>query len=99
MILAVFGPWEIGGLLVLALLLFGSKKLPELARGLGTGLKEFKKATSDVSDELHRAMEDDPRPQSRTTPPSPPTPRSSADSGDTEKSPKPESGDEAGRNI
>lgn len=68
---AVLGPWEIVGLLFLALLLFGSKKLPELAKGLGTGLKEFKKATSDVTDELRSAIEDDPSQQyrSRPTPP------------------------------
>lgn len=34
------------------LLLFGSKRLPELARGLGKGIREFKKATSDLTDEL-----------------------------------------------
>ncbi|MFQ5824858.1 MAG: twin-arginine translocase TatA/TatE family subunit [bacterium] len=34
------------------LLLFGSKRLPELARGLGRGIREFKKATSELKDEL-----------------------------------------------
>ncbi|MFQ5707131.1 MAG: twin-arginine translocase TatA/TatE family subunit [bacterium] len=34
------------------LLLFGSKRLPELARGLGKGIREFKKATSDLRDDL-----------------------------------------------
>jgi sec-independent protein translocase protein TatA len=43
---------EIIALLVLALILFGAKKLPELARGLGSGIKEFKKATRDVTEEL-----------------------------------------------
>ena len=57
---------EIIALLVLALILFGAKKLPELARGLGHGIKEFKKATRDVTDELHSAMAVDARP----TPPS-----------------------------
>jgi sec-independent protein translocase protein TatA len=36
-------------ILVIALVLFGGKKLPELARGLGTGIKEFKDATSGVT--------------------------------------------------
>lgn len=71
--LAVLGPWEIGGILIIALLLFGSKKLPELARGLGSGLKEFKKATSDVTDDLQRAIDEEP--SQRPTPP-PPTPSS-----------------------
>jgi sec-independent protein translocase protein TatA len=37
--------WEIIGLVVLVMLLFGARKLPELARGLGQGIKEFKKAS------------------------------------------------------
>ncbi len=40
-------------IIVLAiLLLFGSKKIPELARGLGKGIKEFKKATEDIKREI-----------------------------------------------
>ena len=50
--------WLIIGLAVL--LLFGAKKLPELARGLGKGIREFKKASSDIGDELNRGdCEDD----------------------------------------
>lgn len=37
---------------LVVLLLFGSKRLPELARGLGKGIREFKKATSDLKSEL-----------------------------------------------
>ena len=46
------GPMEIGVILFIILLLFGAKKLPELARGLGKGIKEFKKASSDLKDEI-----------------------------------------------
>jgi sec-independent protein translocase protein TatA len=48
-------------LLVLAVILifFGAKKLPELAKGMGQGIKEFKKATRDVNNELERAMDDE----------------------------------------
>jgi sec-independent protein translocase protein TatA len=53
---------EIIGILVVVLVLFGAKKLPELARGLGQGLKEFKKATREVQDDLQRAIEEDPLP-------------------------------------
>ena len=49
--------WLIIGLAVL--LLFGAKKLPELARGLGKGIREFKKASSDIGDELNRPHYDD----------------------------------------
>ena len=40
------------------LLLFGAKKLPELAKGLGKGIKEFKKAKNDVSEEINKVTED-----------------------------------------
>ncbi len=62
---------EIVGILVVVLILFGAKKLPELARGLGQGIKEYKRATKDVQDDLHRAIEDhpDPEPPRRTIPP------------------------------
>jgi len=49
------GPTELGILLLLAFLLFGAKKLPELARSSGEALKEFKKATKE-------AMNDDDQP-------------------------------------
>lgn len=42
--------YEIVIILVVVLILFGGKKIPELMRGLGSGLKEFKKATSDVEE-------------------------------------------------
>ena len=47
---------EIVLILVVVLLLFGAKKLPELARGLGQGIKEFKKATRDVQEDLQRPL-------------------------------------------
>lgn len=49
--LGMVGPWQwiIIGLAIL--LLFGGKKLPELMKGLGGGIKEFKKATKDDADE------------------------------------------------
>lgn len=42
------------------LLLFGAKKLPELARGLGQSMKEFRKAQTEIEDELNKAVEDKP---------------------------------------
>lgn len=54
---AFLGPWEIAGILGVALLMFGAKKLPELARGLGQGIKEFKKASRDVQSDLQRAID------------------------------------------
>ncbi len=42
-------------ILVLVLLLFGAKKLPELARGLGQSLNEFKKARDEFESEIHKS--------------------------------------------
>ena len=52
------GPWEIVLIFVVLLLVFGGKKLPELARGLGQGLKEFKKATKDIKEEINSTEEE-----------------------------------------
>ena len=45
--LGTFGPWQIVLIVVAILLLFGGKKIPELMRGLGSGIKEFKDASKD----------------------------------------------------
>jgi sec-independent protein translocase protein TatA len=52
------GPWEIVIILFVIVLLFGGKKLPELAKGLGQGLREFKRATKDIKDEVKSATND-----------------------------------------
>lgn len=45
--LGMIGPWQIGLIIVVVLLLFGGKKIPELMKGLGSGIKEFKNAAKD----------------------------------------------------
>lgn len=45
------GPMEIVGLLILALLLFGAKRLPEIGRSLGSGMREFKDSVSGKTDD------------------------------------------------
>ena len=45
--LGFVGPWQIAIVVVLVLLLFGGRKIPELMKGLGSGIKEFKKATKE----------------------------------------------------
>lgn len=59
---AMLGGWEIVLILAVVLLLFGAKKLPDLAKGLGQGIKEFKKATTDVQRDLQSALEEDSQP-------------------------------------
>ncbi len=60
------GPWEIALILVLALLLFGGKKLPSLAKDLGSGIKEFRKSLSSSSED-----EPPPPPPTQITTPEP----------------------------
>lgn len=86
MIAAMLGGWEIVLILAVVLILFGAKKLPELAKGLGSGIKEFKKATREVTDEISTAMDDTPPPprrlpqnnQQQTTEPQSTVPQSSS---------------------
>lgn len=55
--LAIPGPWSIALIAVAILLLFGGKKIPELMRGLGSGIKEFKDATKE-DEKLEEKKED-----------------------------------------
>lgn len=48
------GPLEMVFVLVLLLLVFGAKRLPELGSGLGKGIREFKRSISDIKDEVDR---------------------------------------------
>lgn len=49
------GGQELFIILLIVLIFFGAKKLPELARGLGQGVREFRKAMKDVQDEVENA--------------------------------------------
>jgi sec-independent protein translocase protein TatA len=49
-LLGFVGPWQIVLVILVVLLLFGGKKIPELMRGLGRGMKEFKDATKEDSE-------------------------------------------------
>ena len=53
------GPWEITLIILVVIILFGGKKLPELARGLGLGLREFKKAKDEIADEIEETTKED----------------------------------------
>ena len=67
------GSTEILVIMLVVLLLFGSKRMPDLARTFGRSLRELKKATSGIEAELKRAMEEPPpqpppKPMSRPAP-------------------------------
>ncbi|MEM1044061.1 MAG: twin-arginine translocase TatA/TatE family subunit [Bacteroidota bacterium] len=55
------GPFEIALIFLVILLLFGAKRIPEIARGMGKGIREFKDATADVKREL--TVDDTPPPR------------------------------------
>ena len=65
LLLGMLNTPEIILILLLALILFGAKKLPELAKGLGHGIKEFRKASREISDELNSAIHEDSSPSTR----------------------------------
>ena len=69
--LAVLSDWHVIVLFLLVVLLFGGKKLPEVARGLGEAMKEFKKASRDLHDEPQQTA-------GKPAPPSPAQPTASA---------------------
>ncbi|MEM0966873.1 MAG: twin-arginine translocase TatA/TatE family subunit [Verrucomicrobiota bacterium] len=54
------GAMEIFLILLIVLLLFGAKRLPELSRSMGKSLREFKKATTEVEEEIRTAMDEEP---------------------------------------
>ena len=62
----MIGTWEIVFTLFIVLLLFGGKRLPELARSLGQGIKEFKRASSELHDEIEVRPPSPPKQESRS---------------------------------
>ena len=52
-------------IVLVVLVLFGSKKIPDLAQGLGKGIREFKKAIKDVEEDIKKPAVDDKKPESK----------------------------------
>ncbi len=50
LLLGMIGPWQIVLIVLVFLLMFGGKKIPELMKGLGKGMKEFKDASKDLKE-------------------------------------------------
>jgi len=60
--MGVVGPWQVILIVLVVLLLFGGKKIPELMRGLGKGVKEFKSGMA----EAEKIINEEPEPQKST---------------------------------
>jgi len=56
-LLLAIGPWQVVLVAVVILLLFGGKKIPELMKGLGSGIKEFKKGVKEDEKDSDEASE------------------------------------------
>lgn len=54
-LLGFVGPWQIVLIVLIVLLMFGGKKIPELMKGLGKGMKEFKQATKEDDPEAEKS--------------------------------------------
>ncbi len=68
-----FGPTEMIFVMVVLLLVFGAKRLPELGSGLGKGIREFKRSMQNIGNEIERSSEEkelNPGPRPPAVPPS-----------------------------
>ena len=53
------GGWELLVIALVVLIFFGAKRIPEIARGMGRGIREFKDATKEVKKEINEGMNDE----------------------------------------
>lgn len=88
------GPFELIIIFLVVLLIFGAKRIPEIARGIGKGIREFKDATSEISRELNV----DEHANRRVQPPQQgtPAPHKSASQQPKQETPRPEQADNPG---
>lgn len=59
--LLFIGTPEIIGIAAIVLLLFGGKKIPELMKGMGKGIREFNNAKANIKEELEEGLKDEPK--------------------------------------
>ena len=64
----VFGPGEIVLIVLVFVLIFGGKKIPELMKGVGKGVKSFKEGMNEIEDQVNQADPAKPAPKSDETP-------------------------------
>lgn len=65
------GPWELLLILMVALIIFGPGRLPEVGQTLGRSIREFRKAVSDLSSEITEGLSEPELPKNKTTAPEP----------------------------
>ncbi len=63
------GPWELLLIFLAVLLLFGARRLPEIAQGLGKGIKEFRKAMKETTDDLRGSLSSEVKDPAQPGPP------------------------------
>ena len=68
------GGWEVLVILLVVLLIFGAKRLPEIGKGMGKGIKEFRDATKGLADDVRAGAADDDRPPTKPSAPPAPSP-------------------------
>ena len=61
-----FGPWEIGLILIIILIVFGVGKLPDIGRQMGKGIRDFKKYSAGGADEETKTAGNEPAPKAAT---------------------------------
>ena len=61
------GPWEIVMILIVVLLVFGAKRIPEIAQSLGKGITEFKRGVKDVQSEIETNVNATTPPEQQST--------------------------------
>ena len=54
----VLGPWEIVAIVAVIMLLFGGKKIPELMKGIGKGVRSFKEGMNEIENEINDTGEE-----------------------------------------
>ena len=60
-------PWHIIAILIVALIIFGPSRLPEIGRAIGKSISEFRDAASTVQDEVKKGMEEKPKAEADST--------------------------------
>ena len=62
------GTWELVLIILIIVLIFGGKKIPELMKGVGKGVKSFKEGMNEIEDQVNQADPSKPAPKSDETP-------------------------------